>query len=302
VRFNAEKKKVGNYYTTPVYSFRMKHVVCGGWIEIRTDPKNTAYVVVEGAKKRDTGEDKEVEGGIDVRTEEERERIRNDAFAALEGKVEDKRKAFTDNARVEELKRKVDKDWADPYSESQRLRRAFRAGRKVREKDAKATKALKERMGLAIDLLPEREEDKLRAGFVEFGSVGSDRAIEKARSRPLFEERTPKVRVEKASKSLTRDRVKRPSKGRSDAKKVAAHDSVRQQLAKDIQGSSRAVVDPFLNPQRKNQGQGKALSLSTLRAAKASKTGAATDTSMAESEAASRQKPTTVPLVDYDSD
>ncbi|RHZ47689.1 uncharacterized protein CDV56_100019, partial [Aspergillus thermomutatus] len=42
VRFNAEKKKVGNYYSTPIYSFRMKHGACGGWIEIRTDPANTA--------------------------------------------------------------------------------------------------------------------------------------------------------------------------------------------------------------------------------------------------------------------
>jgi coiled-coil domain-containing protein 130 len=280
----------------------MKHVVCGGWIEIRTDPKNTAYVVVEGAKKRDTGGDREVEGGIDVRTEEERERIRNDAFAALEGKEEDKRRAFTDNTRVEELKRKVDKDWADPYSESQRLRRAFRAGRKVREKDAEITEALKEKMGLAIDLLPEREEDKLRAGYVEFGTVGSDWAIEKAKSRPLFEERTPDTGVEKRMKSLTRDKSKRASKGRSDARKMAAQASLRQQLAKDIQGSSRAVVDPFLNPQRKDQSQGEARSLSKLRTSKTNKTSAATENPVTESEAASRQKPTTLPLVDYDSD
>src|SRR2546430_5721630 len=36
VRFNAEKKKVGAYYSTPIYSFRMKHSICGGWIEIQT--------------------------------------------------------------------------------------------------------------------------------------------------------------------------------------------------------------------------------------------------------------------------
>ncbi|KAL5467796.1 hypothetical protein PMIN07_003511 [Paraphaeosphaeria minitans] len=47
VRFNAEKKKVGNYYSTPIWSFRMKHSACGGWWEIRTDPKNAKYVVVE---------------------------------------------------------------------------------------------------------------------------------------------------------------------------------------------------------------------------------------------------------------
>ncbi|KAJ8110402.1 hypothetical protein ONZ43_g5877 [Nemania bipapillata] len=40
VRFNAEKKKVGAYYSTPIWSFRMRHADCGGVIEIRTDPAN----------------------------------------------------------------------------------------------------------------------------------------------------------------------------------------------------------------------------------------------------------------------
>ena len=30
VRFNAEKAKVGNYFSTPIFSFRMKHSVCSG--------------------------------------------------------------------------------------------------------------------------------------------------------------------------------------------------------------------------------------------------------------------------------
>ncbi|KAE8857586.1 hypothetical protein PTNB73_08834 [Pyrenophora teres f. teres] len=44
VRFNAEKKKVGNYYSTPIWSFRMKHSACGGWWEIRTDPQKSDEV------------------------------------------------------------------------------------------------------------------------------------------------------------------------------------------------------------------------------------------------------------------
>jgi hypothetical protein len=39
VRYNAEKKKVGNYYSTPIYSFRCKCHLCDGWFEIQTDPK-----------------------------------------------------------------------------------------------------------------------------------------------------------------------------------------------------------------------------------------------------------------------
>ncbi len=39
VRYNAEKKKVGNYYSTAIYSFRCKCHLCDGWFEIQTDPK-----------------------------------------------------------------------------------------------------------------------------------------------------------------------------------------------------------------------------------------------------------------------
>lgn len=39
VRYNAEKKQVGNYYSTPVWSFRCKCHLCQSWFEIRTDPQ-----------------------------------------------------------------------------------------------------------------------------------------------------------------------------------------------------------------------------------------------------------------------
>src|SRR3954447_14713832 len=39
VRYNAEKKKVGNYYTTPIFEFRMKCHLCDNYYTIRTDPK-----------------------------------------------------------------------------------------------------------------------------------------------------------------------------------------------------------------------------------------------------------------------
>lgn len=39
VRYNAEKRKVGNYYTTPIFRFRMKCHLCDNHFEIETDPK-----------------------------------------------------------------------------------------------------------------------------------------------------------------------------------------------------------------------------------------------------------------------
>jgi coiled-coil domain-containing protein 130 len=51
VRFNAEKKQIGNYHSTKVWSFVMKSPCCQHRIEIHTDPKNAEYVVVSGARK-----------------------------------------------------------------------------------------------------------------------------------------------------------------------------------------------------------------------------------------------------------
>ena len=44
VRYNAEKTKVGNYYTTPIFQFRMKCHLCDGHFEIKTDPKVSCAV------------------------------------------------------------------------------------------------------------------------------------------------------------------------------------------------------------------------------------------------------------------
>jgi len=38
VRYNAEKSKIGMYYTTPIYKFRMKCHLCDNHFEIKTDP------------------------------------------------------------------------------------------------------------------------------------------------------------------------------------------------------------------------------------------------------------------------
>jgi coiled-coil domain-containing protein 130 len=39
VRYNAEKTKIGMYYTTPIYQFRMKCHLCDNHFEIKTDPQ-----------------------------------------------------------------------------------------------------------------------------------------------------------------------------------------------------------------------------------------------------------------------
>lgn len=234
VRFNAEKKKVGNYYSTPIYSFRMKHTACGGWIEIRTDPQNTAYVVTEGGRKRDTGEEKDLglgEIAIKLRGQAAGEESGNDPLARLEGKVEDKKRAETEQSRIFELQRRQNRDWEDPYEQSRRLRRGFRAERKVLENAEIKREALKDKMSLGIDLMDETEEDRLRAGLIDFGPAG-DAAT---RARPMFG--SPVKTTSKGSPLASGSKHGKRSKG-PDQKAL---------LRSELTSNTRAVVDPFLS-------------------------------------------------------
>ena len=259
----------------------MKHVACGGWIEIRTDPKNTAYVVTEGAKKRDTGEDKVQEGEITIMTEEERAKLRNDAFARLEGNVEDKQRTLNDKSRIKELYNAKDRDWDDPGEANRRLRKAFRVERKEREQSGKKTEALKDRMSLGIDLLEETEDDRNRAGFVEFGELGSEGAIVKAKSKPLFADTriSAKPLAEKVKKTKVALEVER------------RRESLREELA----NNTRAILDPFLNTDKPNvQAMGEVSLIKRKRKAE-------------DQETASRSlEPVNIPrplaLVEYDSE
>jgi coiled-coil domain-containing protein 130 len=242
VRFNAEKKKIGNYYSTPIYSFRMKHTVCGGWIDIHTDPKNTAYVVVEGGRKRDTGEDKELQPGEILIRGHAQDPGEKDPFAKLEGKIEDKRRAQTESSRILELQQRQSRDWEDPYEKSRRLRRTFRAERKGLEKLEANREALKEKMSLGIDLVDETEEDRLRAGMVDFGDDQSSVGMEAARAtrvRPMFETVDSKSSLD----------GERRDKDRKRSQRTRTADLIEQRkasLRKELKGNTRAAVDPFL--------------------------------------------------------
>lgn len=273
VRFNAEKKKVGNYYSSPVYSFRMKHVACGGVIEIRTDPKNTAYVVTEGARKRDLGEDKAEEGDIKILTQEEREKLRANAFATLEVKVEDKQRLEQAKLRIEELQELSSQQWEDPYEKNKRLRSAFREGRKLREKEAGVTTALQDKMSLGMDLLPGNEDDKRRAGFIEFGGQDQEKFLAKTISKPLFSS-------DEASEK------RKPSKS---SKKQNAEDLAKKKTADaiaEIRGNTRAAMDPFLDNAPKSASKLLLIGIKRKRSG----------------EQAAPSNPSGPILVDYDSD
>lgn len=230
VRFNAAKQKVGAYHSTPIWSFKMRHAACGGEIEIRTDPANTAYVVVAGGKKRDTGDDIVREGDSVILTDQERESLRQNAFASLEKTIEDREAAKASTERIDDLLDVSARQWDDPYTLNQKLRRTFRAERKDLEKKAAKDESLKDAMGLGIDLLPESEGDRLRASLVAFDK--GDDSGKSALAKPLFSSATKKV--DKTKKPLLKaDKAKLDSKGA---------------LVSTFVHNTRASSDPFLRP------------------------------------------------------
>ncbi|KAK5452986.1 Protein saf4 [Exophiala xenobiotica] len=237
VRFNAEKRKVGNYFSTPIWSFRFKHTLCGGHIEVRTDPKNAEYLVVEGGRRRDTGVDKVLDGEIDITrlgalSEEDKERFAKEGgFGALEKKVVDKTAYENQRVRLDGLLKASERAWADPYEKSRKLRAEFRVGRRKRQADERTGDALKEKFGLGdgMEMLSEAPEDNDRVKFVEFGPQSGNAEATNSSSKPMF--RT----------SLNGDL---PSRFKSGVKlaKLDRKEVLQSQLA----GNTRIATDPFL--------------------------------------------------------
>lgn len=212
VRFNAHKKPAGKYFSSPIWSFRFKHTVCGGWIEVRTDPKNTEYVVTEGGRRRDYGEGKiefEIEG---VGSQAEALVGAEDALGRLEKKSGDKKAADAQQVRVEELRKRAERDWADPYEMNKKIRREFRIGRRMRDDSKKTGQALQEKFGLGFDLAPVDVKDAERAKLIDFATQNPADVSK----RSLFKQK----RETESSKSM---------------------------LQASLQGNTRLKSDPFMS-------------------------------------------------------
>eukprot|EP00347_Sterkiella_histriomuscorum_P003106 403365563 len=52
VRFNAQKRTIGQYLSTKIYEFSMNCHLCSNRLIIKTDPKACDYVIVSGLEKR----------------------------------------------------------------------------------------------------------------------------------------------------------------------------------------------------------------------------------------------------------
>ncbi|KAI9306075.1 CWC16 protein [Cunninghamella echinulata] len=174
VRYNAEKKQIGKYYSTPILQFRMKCHLCNNWIEIHTDPQHAEYVVVSGARKKiETWQpDKEdnviILHGNDDNGKNMKEKLEQDPIFRLEHGLQDKSASAAKIPVLTQLQRLNDQQWKDPYTLSQQIRRKFREEKKRDLQIEEKANQLKDKHSLHIDLLPESEKDLLEAKLVDF--------------------------------------------------------------------------------------------------------------------------------------
>jgi coiled-coil domain-containing protein 130 len=194
VRYNAEKKKVGNYYTTPIYSFTMKCHLCPQKFVIETDPKECDYKLVSGVKKKNEKWDPESTNVIPLPDDEEKKRMETDPMFRLEHIAEvwmlphassllstysrallfsyhlqDEKVA---NERVPSLQRliQLQEGTKKDYDLNSLLRKDFRAKRKELQAAENEDKALLKRASLDIKLLPAEKTDIAIAKAITYDS------------------------------------------------------------------------------------------------------------------------------------
>ena len=198
VRYNAEKKKVGSYYSTPIYSFRCKCHLCDGWFEIQTDPKvrwsqfvgrvyvsrplqNTRYVVVSGARQKDEEWNPEENGGFAIHGTRDtffafpveylklaRAIVDTDGNAGPADPLAALEKSTTAQdhvnkvqiPRIESLQEVSDRYNSDPYALSSLVRKRFRTEKKIDTAKRAADDQLKGRYGLPETLQLAAEDDE----------------------------------------------------------------------------------------------------------------------------------------------
>lgn len=157
VRFNAHRRTVGFYHSTPILDFRMKCPECRQhWFTIRADPETSEYIVTEGARrKHEEWSDEAVEGKKGL-AKEERLELQDNPFAKLEHQVKDERALKAAIPHLQRLHDAKNRIGEDDFSSNSQARRLFRE-RKRRDKED----SIHARLGLssAFELPKEEHED-----------------------------------------------------------------------------------------------------------------------------------------------
>jgi len=133
VRYNAEKKQNGNYFSTKIWTFRMKCHLCDNYIEMKTDPENCDYVVASGGTRKTETWEAEDSGVVRLPDEEEAQKLAEDPFFKLEHANQDQKKLFEGAPRIVQLQQLLEPR-KDDFSLSQAMRKTFREKKKTNGK------------------------------------------------------------------------------------------------------------------------------------------------------------------------
>jgi len=172
VRFNAEKRKVGTYHSTPVWAFGMRLRCCGQPLEVRTDPEHAGFVVTAGGRRRDDGmAAAEAEGLVlELPSAEERERRRRDPMYREQKRVELRTQFQEDSRRLRTIQRLQRETHSRDYESNRELRAAAREKRRAAAELREHGRALG--LGDQVRLLPDSSSDARAAAQVRFHTGG----------------------------------------------------------------------------------------------------------------------------------
>ncbi|KII84440.1 hypothetical protein PLICRDRAFT_701980 [Plicaturopsis crispa FD-325 SS-3] len=240
VRYNAEKKKIGSYYSTPIFSFRCKCHLCDGWFEIQTDPKNTRYVVTTGARQKDEDWNPEENGGFAIHDTEGKAGP-SDPLAVLEKSTDAQNHLTKVQApRLESLQAVSEQYNADPYTLSTKVRKRFREEKKIEKQKRDADDQIKGKYALpeTLGLVPDDDDAKDEAR----------QAWERGRRELELRERSKRRRFAIDVTSIPAVAPSREQRklAASSSKRSQPHNTVTSLRARILENTARQS-DPF-NP------------------------------------------------------
>lgn len=86
-------QKVGAYYSTKIYEFRMKCHLCTNYFTIKTDPQNLDYVVESGARRQNKRwNEADNEQTVITDDKDKQDKLASNSMFKLEHLAEDKNK------------------------------------------------------------------------------------------------------------------------------------------------------------------------------------------------------------------
>jgi len=231
---------------------------------IETDPKNTRYVVKEGAKQKDEEWDPEENGGFAIH-DNDKANV-EDPLAALEKSTEAQNHAKNVQLpRLEALQSVSEHYNADPFTLSRLVRKRFREEKKVEKRKRAEDDAVKGRYALPEDLTLVPDDDSIRdEARDEFAKARRDfLADEDAKRRRLVAESGPPI----FNKGLPGSAGLRGLTGRSRTSNAGSLGEIKalSSLRSKLLLSTSKRSDPFLQQSRSKPPDAKALGVNLKR-------------------------------------